>query len=311
MSRFKKPPISISDQVTKLLSRGLEAADQEEVSQQLANMGYYRLSAYTRPFLEPPDRKKFKSGTTWSQVIHVYEFDRHLRLLILDAVERIEVGIRSRLINKTCLHYNDAHWYLDSANFHPKFNHGYFIRKIEDEVRIKSDKITNEIVVPDDHTEKFVRHYYQEYADPYLPPLWMAVELLTMGNLSKLYRGLGDTSIKREMALEWGVTAKVFASWLHAMAVLRNFCAHHSRLWNREMSIKPLIPQELEPLNPDVHRLQGQLVIMLKLLDQTSPGNHWRKRFADLLTDYGQIDPAAMGFPAGWESEVFWQQKTP
>ena len=308
MSRFEKNPITLDDQLEKLFSRGLVVSDRDQVTQQLGNIGYYRLSAYTRPFLELPDRKKFKSGTTWDQIIHVYEFDRHLRLLILDAIERIEVGMRARLINATCLHYKDAHWYLDSGNFHPRFNHQNFIHKLEREVGIKYDSVTNQRVMPENHTEKFVRHYYDEYSTPYLPPLWMVVELLTMGSLSMLFKGLGDSAVKAGIAAEWNLKAKVFESWLHSVSVLRNFCAHHNRLWNREMSIKPLVPDELKPLKLEVHRLQGQLVVMLKLLDKISLGNHWRKRFAELLSEYEQIDPAAMGFPTNWKFEPFWKQ---
>jgi abortive infection bacteriophage resistance protein len=307
VSLFKKPPINLNDQLAKLLFRGLEVADQSLAATQLGNIGYYRLSAYTRPFLELPEREKFKPNTKWEQVIHIYEFDRHLRLLIFDAIERIEVGIRSRLINATCLHHDDAHWYLDSGNFHPKFNHQSFINKLEREVGICYDSKTNERVMPENHSEKFIRHYYDEYSSPYLPPLWMALELLTMGNLSMLFKGLGDATVKSEISAEWNVTAKVFESWLHSVSVLRNFCAHHSRLWNREMSIKPRIPNELIPLRPEVHRLHGQLIVMLKLLDRTSPENHWRKRFVELLSEYEQIDPTAMGFPIEWERESFWQ----
>lgn len=306
MREFSKPPLGLADQLQTLVDRGLQVDSDASAIESLQNLGYYRLSAYTRPFLLLPNRERFKPDTNLTQVIHVYEFDRHLRLLILDAIERVEVGIRARLIDQTCTTYGDAHWYMDVSHFHHRFNYSTFTNKLEREIGISYDRVTEHRILPEDPSERFIRHYYQEYNRPYLPPFWMSVELLTLGSLSILFKGLGDNALKAQIASEFNLKAKVMEKWLHALSVLRNHCAHHSRLWNREMSIKPPIPQHLRVARPNVHRIQGHLIIMLSMLDVISPQNHWRTRFNGLLSEYDQIDPAAMGFPNNWRDQTFW-----
>jgi len=307
MREFSKPAADLATQLQTLVNRGLAIDSCPSAILYLQNLGYYRLSAYTRPFLEKPNRDQFKTGIHLNQIIHVYEFDRHFRLLILDAIERIEVGLRSRIINQCCLHYNDPHWYLDSSKFHTYFNYGVFIDKLEKEIGIRYDNRTGQKMLPNNPSERFIDHYYKEYDTPHLPPFWMSVELLTLGSLSILFKGLGDHTLKAQIALEFFVSAKVAASWIHALSVLRNHCAHHSRLWNREMSIKPLVPNLIKPASPNVHRIQGHLIIMLSMLDIISPQNNWRSHFTDLLNEYDQIDPKAMGFSQNWKNQPFWK----
>ncbi len=97
--RFTKPPLTIEDQLTKLRCRGLVIGDEETARWALRRLGYYRLAAYTLPFQQDrlPD-KPFHAGTTLSQVLALYTFDRELRLLVLDAIERVEVVLRTSMV---------------------------------------------------------------------------------------------------------------------------------------------------------------------------------------------------------------------
>jgi abortive infection bacteriophage resistance protein len=141
MSTYNKPAINLATQVAKLRDRGLEIADETTAAGTLLNIGYYRFSGYSYPFLKISDREQFKDGTHFDHILRVYEFDRHLRLIVADAVERIEVGIRARIVNETTLDWN-PHGYLDSSKFHPRFNHANFIKKAEQAVGIKYDRTT-------------------------------------------------------------------------------------------------------------------------------------------------------------------------
>ncbi|MDQ8196238.1 Abi family protein [Coraliomargarita sp. SDUM461004] len=295
MSTYSKPAINLSAQVAKLKSRGLEIQDDAAAENCLLNVGYYRFSGYSYPFKDGPTRERFKPNTGFDQILRVYEFDRHLRLLVADAIERIEVGIRSRIVNETSLLWG-PHGYLDSSNFHRRFNHAGFIQKAENGVTVRRNLPTGTPRLPRDHAETFIDHYYIKYGDPYLPPIWMTMEVLTLGTLSKFYMGIGDANLKAKIAGEFNVTAKVFANWLHSLSHIRNICAHHGRLWNRAFSITPLIPAHLNGVIQNANRFEGHAVVLVTLLNIMNHGNHWRNRLKSLLSDFPEMDPRAMGF---------------
>ena len=306
MSTFTKPAIDLPSQINLLKSRGLQITDETQAEASLQNIGYYRLSGYSYPFLNSTNREEFKQGTTLDQILRVYEFDRHLRLIVTDAVERIEIGIRTRIINATSLNW-DPHWYLDTSKFHHRFNHHAFIQKAEKGVGIRYDRTTRARILPRTHSETFIEHYYTNDGTPDLPPIWMTMELLTLGTLSTLYKGIGDAALKARIAGEFNVTAKVLASWLHSLAHIRNICAHHGRLWNRVFSMTPLIPSRLQTIVQNANRFEGHTVVLVSLLDAMNHGNHWRQRLKDLLAEYPEIDPEAMGFTNNSLNLQFWE----
>ncbi|CAA6676715.1 MULTISPECIES: Abi family protein [unclassified Lentimonas] len=305
MSTFSKPAIDLPTQIEKIKNRGLSVPDESIAEAALLNIGYYRLSGYCYPFLKAPDRNQFKEDTNLDSVLKVYEFDRHLRLIVADAVERIEVGIRARMINEACLKFG-PHWYLDASNFHRKFNHAAFIRKAERAVGVAFHPTTKTRISPQTHSETFIEHYYTKYGTPYLPPAWMTTEVLTLGTLSILYKGIGDAALKAKIALEFGVSAKVLASWLHSLAHIRNICAHHGRLWNRIFSITPLVPTHLRAIIQNANKFEGHAVVLVSMLDIMNHGNHWRLRLKALLAEYSEIDPVAMGFTKNSIEDPFW-----
>ncbi|MCF7689085.1 MAG: Abi family protein [Cephaloticoccus sp.] len=320
MTAYGKPAMGLADLYAKIVGRGLTVATPVDLQAAVENLGYYRLAGYAYPFLVPPDRKVFKAGTTWEQIARVYEFDRELRLLVSDAIERIEVGLRARIITATTtapiatavtapgapVAIGGPHWFLDAARFHPQFNHAAFIQNLEREVGIKYHPVTNQRILPTDHAEKFIEHFYNKYDSPHLPPFWMVAEVLTLGSLSLLYKGLGDSLLKAVIANRFGITAKVMASWLHSLSHLRNICAHHGRLWNREFSITPKIPVHLAATVHASNRFEGQATVLVEMLRIIAPADDWRKEFRDLLMSFPEIDISAMGFGPSWSSP-YWQ----
>lgn len=307
MSTYSKPAINLAAQVAKLKSRGLEIPDDAAAENCLLNVGYYRFSGYSYPFKDDPARERFKPNTDFDQILRVYEFDRHLRMLVADAVERIEVGIRSRIVNETSLLWG-SHGYLNSSKFHRRFDHASFILKAENGVGVYRDRSTGGPILPQNHAETFIEHYYTKYGDPYLPPVWMTMEVLTLGTLSKFYKGFGDANLKARIASEFNLSAKVFANWLHSLSHIRNICAHHGRLWNRVFSITPLIPAHLSGVIQNANRFEGHAVVLVTLLNIMNHGNHWRDRFKSLLFDYPEIDPRAMGFTNNSLELPFWTE---
>ena len=97
---FQKPYASTHDLVRLLQSRGLTIADTAKAERYLEFIGYYRLSAYMYPLLQmPKEQHRYKPNTTFNQVMMLYRFDKKLRLLIFNEIEKIEVAVRSAIVN--------------------------------------------------------------------------------------------------------------------------------------------------------------------------------------------------------------------
>lgn len=92
---FQKPPKTWSEQVSLLQSRGMIVSLSDLAEDNLKHLNYYRLAAYWLPFEADHATHTFKPGTLLADVLKLYNFDRHLRLLVLDAIKRIEVSVRA------------------------------------------------------------------------------------------------------------------------------------------------------------------------------------------------------------------------
>ena len=139
-------------------------------------------------------------------------------------------------------------------------------------------------------------------------PIWMASELLSFGWMSRIY-GACHPLIKRKIAGRFNVQDWQLGSWLHTLSYIRNVCAHHSRLWNREIAIKPAIPRTSPAwpyLVPSADRLYCVLVIVRHCLLQISPRCGWRDHLFGLFDRHPEVDLGAMHFPANWRASPPW-----
>lgn len=301
--KFTKAPLSLPDQITKLESRGLAIPDKAKAEHYLRFIGYYRLSAYTLPFQEAhlPD-KPFRAGTSFDDILNLYRFDRELRLLSIDAVERIEVAMRSCLIQEMSLRHG-AHWFMDAGHFYSSYNHPRLIHKIEQELGIRTPGTPPHRP----HNETFINHYYTKYGDPHLPPAWMVAETLSLGTWSLVYENLKSSSERQAVASSFGVNESILINWLHVLTYVRNICAHHGRLWNRRLVIKLKIARKHQPFLSSNSEFYAVAVVIMELLRIVAPGTDWGHRLADLIRQHPFINLVAMGFPANWDQEPFWQ----
>lgn len=301
--RFAKPPLSLPQQLAKLQSRGLAVPDPAAALHYLQHVGYYRLSAYALPLQDCTQTgKPFQPGATFDMVLDLYRFDRELRLLVLDAIERCEVALRSALSNEMSMRHG-SHWFMNPRHFAARFNHARLIVNIEDEVRIS----TPGGLPVQPHQEVFINHYYARYGDPYLPPSWMVMETLSLSTLSRLYAGLGSGAERIAIAQHFGTDEFVLRSWFHVLSYVRNLCAHHARLWNRQFVIKfRQVARRHQSFLVANDRCFAVAVVLYDLLRQVAPDTRWHLRLRDLLGQYPLVPPGAMGFPAHWQQEPFW-----
>jgi abortive infection bacteriophage resistance protein len=293
--RFTKPPLSYEDQLSRLQERGLVIEDRRRALHYLSQLNYYRLGAYWLPFESDHDSHALQPGTTFEQVLNLYIFDRELRLLTLDALERIEVSVRAGWAYHMA-HTHGAHCHLNRALFKHRWNYSWQLKQLKNSV---------------DHSqEAFVRHLRQEYDEP-LPPIWALVEVMTFGQISQWFGNTRHRSDRDAVAGRYGIDERILVSAMHHLTTVRNTCAHHGRLWNREFTVIPKVPDRGPPAllqavrHDGDRRLYNTLTLMLFLMNIINPGHHWRSRLMALLSSH-DINPTAMGFPSDWRTRSLW-----
>jgi abortive infection bacteriophage resistance protein len=298
--RFSKPAKSIADQIALLQSRGMAVGDLAAATRALQNISYYRLRAYWLYFEIDPSGEdhQLRPGTSFEQVLALYEFDRRLRLLIMDGIERIEVAARGAWAHHLAMTYG-PHGYLNAAHYP---NVGKFqrnLKQLQDEV--------------DRSHDTFIQHYKRTYNSPKLPPIWMASELVSFGLLSKFLSSLGKRADKKQIARAFGLDDRVFIGFLHHLATVRNICAHHGRLWNKAFTVTAILPTAPHDLAISVNhaaprQLYNTLTIMLHILHRIDPASDWKDRLFELLGENPVGDSAAMGFPGNAVGVPMWRR---
>ncbi|MEY4578825.1 MAG: hypothetical protein RL701_3528 [Pseudomonadota bacterium] len=273
--------------------------DDVKATHALRHIGYYRLSGYALPFQTGgtgADRHSFKPGADFDHVLDRYVFDRKLRLLVMDAIERIEIAVRSALSNVLAT-VHGPHWYTEPGMFEPSFRHTEFI-----------DEIKRQIGYAPHHAKRrdvYIEHYFRTYSAPDMPPSWMVFESLSFGTVSQTCQGLRPHN-GGAVSREYGLPRPVLTSWLHSINYVRNICAHHARLWNRECRVKPVIAHAYAAELTPNDRLYAQLVVMQVMLKQVSPDTHWAAKLQQLLNEHPIVPLRSMGFPQGWAARPVW-----
>lgn len=301
---YNKRPLTIPEQVTRLKRRGLLFDNETEASAYLFNISYYRLRAYTYPFqdnTEGSDHEFTRNDIHFKDIIDLYCFDRRLRSLIFNAIEKIEVAMRTKIVQVYAESTDDSHWYLEPD----LYRRGY-----DDLMQhIKSDV--------DRSNEDFIKHYKGKYSNPPMPPSWMALEVVSFATLSRLYQDLKLDDRKEYIAKVFGLPkVGILENWLHAISNLRNCCAHHSRVWNRRFMVHVTLPYNASYAFMDRrtirelrdNKLFAVLSCVAYILNIISPGNDFKTNVKRLLkSDCRLLSLQDMGFPDNWQSLPVWR----
>ena len=249
------------------------------------------------PLLKMPKTAHlYKEGSTFKKVMMLYRFDKKLRLLMFNEIEKIEIAIRRAVMQIPADMMGNPFWLTDPSYFldNSKFNET--MRAISKEYS-KSK-------------EEFILHYKRTYLESY-PPSWILGELLTIGNVNAIYRNIKQNRIRKRIAKRFGLPINVFESWLTVIAVTRNACGHHSRVWNKQNAIQPAIPKSPAgnwiTLPTDFMRTYFDLCIIKYFLNVISPNNDMQSKLTWLFIRFPESDLKALGFPQGWETEPLWR----
>ncbi|MEO0592182.1 MAG: Abi family protein [Myxococcota bacterium] len=300
---YEKPALSYAQQVERLRSRGMAIEDFDSAVFYLAQINYYRLRAYWIPFEdESTSDHQFRKGTSFEDVLNLYIFDRELRLHLLDAIERIEVSVRSRWAYELGTKYG-PHCLLDPSIFKDSKRGKYYsnVQTLMSELARTS--------------EGFAEHYRTNYRE-LLPPIWVVCELMSFGQFSKWFDSLRKPGDQHLVAEPYELSGTTLASLLRHLSEVRNCCAHHSRLWNRSFVKTVGLPSPknettasrlpLQRSNSKRRRLYNALVFIGFILDRVSPGHRWKHELLALLEQH-RIPIDRMGSSEILFGDEFWR----
>lgn len=327
---YSKPWTSYAEQLDQLIERGMRVEDRARALDYLERIGYYRLSGYWFAFRErsgpvvllnehgsKPKKLKveriplesFRTGSTFQNAVDLYVFDKQLRLLTMDALERIEIALRvdiSHTLGKL-----DPFAYLDPALFH-----GDFSGKLDRDSGLSRhhEWLGKHAQLIGRSKEEFVRHNKNKYGLPLA--IWVACEVWDFGTMSTLFGGMREAE-QDAIARQYGVNnGRIFATWLRSLNYLRNVCAHHGRLWNRNIVEQPRLPSPAElpwvlAFENNQHaRARCFLLLRMtcQLLRVINPRSSWPQRMKAHLQAFPALDHiglnlASMGAPQDWETQ--------
>ena len=269
-------------------------ADRALAENALRNLNYYRLSGYWMHFEDCRDPHHFKPGTTFEDILALYDFEKTLRQFCFEGISRLEVSFRTQWAHQMGMKYG-SHSYLE-----PKLCND-FSAWLDNMKKIQAEFGRSK--------EPFIKHYKTKYAESF-PPVWVVCEILSFGTLSCWYMNLASGAAKDEIASFYGVDSSLLESWMHSLSVLRNHCAHQSRIILKALPIQPMRPKSpkvaitpLWQINASLHNL---LLILFFLNDRISMPSVWRKEFFQFLVQNSDKAIEFLGFPSCWQNDGFW-----
>lgn len=296
--RYKKDALSFEEQANLLIQRGLEC-NRDELISYLTQINYYHLSGYLYPFRETGS-DNFITNTTLENIRMRVDFDSDIRLLIMKAVEKIEIAIfRTQMVEHLAQKHGPFCYIKQEAYKDKNIFPDNFLNQM---IKFSSD------IIQDQNTD-FIKRYREKYTEEEFLPFWMIVEKMSFGQLGHIFNNL---QIEDRVALseKYQLHYKVLSSWLHTLSFIRNTCAHHGRLWRRYIPIKPKIPNNIpgfhNPIQIENSNLFGILVISQYLINFINPELGWGTQLQNIVAKYPDLPFGEIGFPANWQDVPFW-----
>lgn len=294
-----KKPLTIKEQIELIQSRGMEVPDTEVAAHMLSTCGYYRISGYMFQMKDHTKPNYYVQGSNFNTILQIYEFDMELRHILLCAIDQIEIHCRARISYHFPLFFG-SYGHYEESSFDSVEDRDQFVSTLNKEI---------------EKHQHFpcVKHHIEKYSDlsttppTYYMPLWAAMEILSMGELSRFYKSIKPHTIKADIAKSLNSTVEMLENWLHVVSTIRNMCAHHDRIYNREL--RPAVKYDIQTKKQfSKERLPTTLIFgCIPMILQMLPDQLSRKVFLNALRaivlEYsGVIDLKCIGFPANWEN---------
>ena len=242
----------------------------------------------------------FKPNSKFEDAVALYDFDTQLRSLMFEAIQRIEIALRTKVNHEFSMRHG-AFWFYDTSLADDEHKFIENMNAIDRELQRSK--------------EDFIKEHKQKYDRPVFPPSWKTLELASFGTLSKLYYNCNDIKTKKRIARQFNLPQhEVLESWMRSLTVLRNCCAHHSRIWNRRLANAPQMGATMRgawinAAGIDGNKLYAITCCVAYWLDSMGRGDAFKTKLKSLLATYPSVDVTAMGFPMNWQNEPLWSTR--
>ncbi|BCG57790.1 Abi family protein [Paenibacillus sp. URB8-2] len=288
--RILKKPTTFREQLDILIDRGMVVEDETKALTILQRINYYRFTAYTLTFKKDD---KFFSDTTFDKIYNHYQFDTKFRNLLMEIIEYIEISFRTQISNLIAIKYGSL-GHENKDNFRIEQFHTSFMEELQRLI----DKSKRELAIA---------HYRENYEGQY--PIWVVSEIITFGIISKLYKNMktaDQKNIARTYYLQ--VDYRDLDNWLEVLTIVRNRCAHYSRLFNYKM------PKIIKYHKDETADLRNNLIFGIIynskfLVTDRDTWRSWVTKLESLISEYTEVDIRLMGFPEKWHSLLIDQSR--
>lgn len=298
--------LSVKEQVVSLKKRGMQL-DDVSATNTLSIVSYFRLKPYWWDMRDMDTDEEFLPNSNFSIAIQRYNFDREMRLILFEAIEGIEIALRTKMINHLS-QTNGGLWYLDDNLFEDKDLFTEHILELKKEFNRSKDRVAMEF--------RNNNNWIHDEIAGDNPDAWVIFEMATFGTLSKIYKNLKhQLPAKSSIANEFGMNfSRDLSNWFESISVFRNIIAHHSRLWNFRLTKTPVWPKSMKGLWIKNELSQNQkktpyytITNMLYLCNAVRPDNQVKVKLKTLFTDFPSVDIAKWGFVTDWDKEPIWK----
>lgn len=295
---YTKQPITLAEQIEILKLRGLVFENEEKALSALNYISYFRLASYWRVMEENSRIHRFRTGSRFSTALNLYNFDSKLRLLVFKALQHIEIASRTKINQHFAMAYGPF-WFMNISLATNEYRYNKNLESLRAELSRCRDE--------------FITEHFRKYDSPEFPPSWKTLEVASFGTLSKLYNNMADFNVMKRVARDFNMPQHEYLrSWLESLTVLRNYCAHHARLWNAHFAVRPKITSRMRQrwitnFRFPADRLYPQLCCIAYWLNSINPENTFTDDFKSLLAKYPDVQTSMMGFPDDWQNEPLWQ----
>lgn len=298
MYTYPKSVLTMPQLVQKLKDQGMDVVPEDNAEETLERIGYYRFRGYCYHLLNGTTHK-YCTGTSFASIVSLYNFDTNLSNILMGYLSKVEVALRAYTLS-ALLSSSDPLIFNDPSMFSDKKDYWKNQSTIASEVARSSDV--------------FIRHNFDKHDGAV--PAWAVVEVLSFGTLSKIIKTIktGSTGVFSLLAQHYRFISSnggfvvpskdMLTSWIQAATVLRNICAHNSRIYNRSISTRPTL-LNADKVNPQP-KFNGLYEILLALKYLRPTDDEWKSFIEDFKTLYNKynsvVDLQRLNFPIDWES---------
>ena len=274
---------TIDEQLEILVNRGLAIGDYDKAYSMIENVNYYTLTGYLFPF-KVGDR--YRENITIELAINLYKFDNVIRNILTSLIVEAEEKLKTRIAYHIAInHADDPLIYTDVNHFKNSNDHSRLMKEFQKNIR-------NNRTVP------FVRHHIENYRGQF--PIWVAVNLFTLGNIKYLYKNIPSKD-RKNISKTLDISPIVLDSWIDTLRILRNKLAHNMRLYDSTFQQTPKFEKH-HKVKQNTNRLFFNFVLMKYLLGN---GDTWKRVIYNLdeaFIEYSEyIKLEAIGFPDNWK----------